>query len=82
MANIYRIIQIKSNHLLSENVHMIAELPTKRIIAHHNDKRLQSFTYKMAAKINWHKYATKLRHCHPMHSALGCNLRSAGSRSH
>ena len=22
------------------------------------------FTYKMAAKINWHRYETKLRHCH------------------
>jgi len=21
-------------------------------------------TYKMAAKINWHRYGTKLRHCH------------------
>ena len=28
----------------------------------------QSFTYKMAAKINWHRYGTKLRHCHPVHS--------------
>ena len=27
----------------------------------------QSFTYKMAAKINWHRYWTKLRHCHPMY---------------
>ena len=26
-----------------------------------------SFTYKMAAKINWHRYGTKLRHCHPVH---------------
>jgi len=26
----------------------------------------QSFTHKMAAKkINWHRYGTKLRHCHP-----------------
>ena len=23
------------------------------------------FTYKMAAKINWHGYGTKLRHCRP-----------------
>jgi len=21
----------------------------------------------MAAKISWHRYGTKLRHCHPMH---------------
>jgi len=26
------------------------------------------FTYKMPAKINWHRYGTKLRHCHPMYS--------------
>ena len=28
----------------------------------------QSCTYKMAAKIKWHRYETKLRHCHPMFS--------------
>jgi len=28
-----------------------------------------SFTYKMAAKVNWHRYGTKLRHCHPMYSS-------------
>jgi len=22
----------------------------------------------MAAKINWHRYGTKLRHCHPMYT--------------
>ena len=27
----------------------------------------QSFTCKMAAKINWHIYGTKLRHCHPVY---------------
>ena len=26
----------------------------------------QVFTYKMAAKINWRRYGTKLLHCHPM----------------
>ena len=25
----------------------------------------RSFTHKTAAKINWHRYGTKLRHCHP-----------------
>ena len=30
----------------------------------------QSFTYKMAAKINWHRYGTKLRHCHPVYSSM------------
>jgi len=31
----------------------------------------QSFTYKMVAKISWHRYETKLRHCHchPMYTA-------------
>ena len=27
------------------------------------------FTYKMAAKINWHRYGTKLRHCHRTYNA-------------
>ena len=29
---------------------------------------LRVFTYKMAAKINWHRYWTKLRHCYLMYS--------------
>jgi len=28
---------------------------------------LTVFTYKMAAKINWHRYGTKLHNCHPMY---------------
>jgi len=31
MGNIYRVIQIKLNQLVQENVSMITELPTKRI---------------------------------------------------
>jgi len=27
----------------------------------------QSFTHKMAAKTSWHRYGTKLRHCHPVY---------------
>ena len=27
----------------------------------------QSFTRKTAAKTSWHRYGTKLRHCHPMY---------------
>jgi len=27
-----------------------------------------SFTHKMAAKISWHRYGTKLRHCHPKYT--------------
>ena len=30
----------------------------------------QSFTYRMAAKINWHTYGTKLHHCYPMYNAV------------
>jgi len=26
-----------------------------------------SFTHKMVAKINWHRYGTKLHHGHPMY---------------
>jgi len=29
----------------------------------------KSFTHKMAAKTSWHRYITKLRHCHRMYSA-------------
>ena len=31
MAKIYRVIRIKLNQLVLENVHMITDLPTKRI---------------------------------------------------
>jgi len=31
MAKIYRVIQIKLNQLVYENVHMITDLPTQRI---------------------------------------------------
>ena len=27
----------------------------------------QSITHKMVAKTSWHRYGTKLRHCHPMY---------------
>ena len=36
----------------------------------------QSFTYKMVAKTSWHRYGTKLCHCHPMytwHKEQTCN---------
>jgi len=35
---------------------MINNLPKKRIP-----------TYKMAAKTNWHRYGSKLRHCHTIY---------------
>ena len=30
------------------------------------------FTYKMAVKINWHRYGTKLSHCHRMYLLSSC----------
>jgi len=68
MAKIYRVIQIKLNQLVQENVRIITDLPIKRIKRYHSDKNfLDFFAYKMAAKINWHRYGTKLRNCHPMY---------------
>ena len=51
---------------------MITDLPTKRIYTrYHSGKHFSGvFTYKMAAKINWHRHGTKLRHCHPMYIIL------------
>jgi len=31
----------------------------------------KSFTRKMAAKTTWHRYGTKLRHCHPVYYYAG-----------
>ena len=53
-----------------ENVHMITDLPTRRrpIKALSQWQRfLRVFTYKMAANIKWHRYGTKLRHCHSVY---------------
>ena len=53
---------------------MITNLPTNRIsqsrpILCLSDIRAtnlsKSFTHKMAAETSWHRYGTKLRHCHP-----------------
>jgi len=33
----------------------------------------QSFTHKMAPKTSWHRYGTKLRHCHPMYKTSSCS---------
>ena len=35
-----------------------------------------SFTYNMAAKINWHRYGRKLRHCHSMYTRHVTNAES------
>jgi len=46
---------------------MIINLPTST----YSDIRVtnisKSFTHKMAAKTNWHRYGTKLRHCHRLY---------------
>jgi len=48
---------------------MIIKLPPKRILSDSRVAKIsKSFTDKMAAKTNWHKYGTKLRHCHAMYS--------------
>jgi len=46
---------------------MIIDLPTKRRpMRYHSGKHFSEFyVYKMAAKINWHKYGTKSRHYRP-----------------
>ena len=36
----------------------------------------KSFTHKMAAKTSWHRYGTKLRHCHPMYSTVSSALQN------
>ena len=52
-----------------ENVHMITDLPTKGIyVLSQWQTFLEDFTYKMAAKINWHRYGTTLRHCQPTYN--------------
>jgi len=42
--------------------------------AYLNDIRVtnisKSFTHKMAAKTSWHRYGTKLRHCHRMYTGF------------
>jgi len=54
MAKIYRVIQIKLNQLVKENVHMITDLPTKRILELSQwQSFLRVFTY------NCHRYGTK-----------------------
>jgi len=49
---------------------MITNLYTDK--AHLSDSTVtsiyKSFTHKMAAKTSWHRYGTKLRHCHPMYN--------------
>jgi len=32
-----------------------------------SNNRITNFIHKMAAKTSWHRYGTKLRHCHPVY---------------
>ena len=78
---IYHVFQIKLSQLVYENIHGIINLDVEDVLAqalclyakrqtYLSDSRVtnisKSFTYKMAAKTIWHRYVTKLRHCHPM----------------
>jgi len=48
---------------------MITDLPTKAYVSTITVRNIyQSFAYKMAAKINSHRYGTNLRHCNPMYN--------------
>ena len=63
----YHIIHIKFN--LFNEMSAYDHYPTDK--AYSSDSRVtnisKSFTRKMAAKTSWHRYETKLRHCHHMH---------------
>jgi len=61
---VYIQIKLNLNQLVYENVRTHQQSVFKR---YHSDKHFSEFTYKMAAKINWHRYGTKLRHCHLMY---------------
>jgi len=51
-----------------ENVHTITGLPIKAYLSAITVTGIfRSFTYKMAPKTGWHRYGTKLRHCHPVY---------------
>jgi len=46
---------------------MINKPPEKAYLSDNRATNIsKSFTNKMAAKTNRHRYGTKLRHCHPM----------------
>ena len=47
-------------------------IETQRVFKRYHS--VKQFTYKMAAKINWHRYATELRHCHPDQFVRAVNL--------
>jgi len=49
---------------------MITDLPKERTSDNKVTDISKSFAHKMAAKISWHRYGTKLRHCHRMYWPL------------
>jgi len=68
MAKIYRVIQIKLNQLFLGKYPYYYWLTNKAYLSAITVTIIsQSFTYKMATKVNWHRYGTKLRHCHPVY---------------
>jgi len=60
---IYQVIQTKFNQVVEENVRIITNLPTKRISVTSEE---QTFLRVIPAETGWHRYGTKLCHCHPM----------------
>ena len=55
MAKICRVIQIKLNQLVQGNVHIITTYQRSVFKLYHSDQHLSGvFTYKMAAKTDWH----------------------------
>jgi len=70
LAKIYHATEIKFNQFVQENVH--DHQPADK--AYLNDVRVtnisRSFSHKMAAETSWHRYGTKLRHCHPVYGGI------------
>ena len=66
MAKVYRVIQMQLNHLVkAKYLHVMLTYQQSVFKRYHSDQHFSEFfTYKMAAKINGHRYGTKLRHCH------------------
>ena len=46
---------------------MITDLQIKRI---HSAQHFSEIYLQDGGKINWHRYGTKLRHCHPMYNVV------------
>jgi len=59
MAKVYSVNLIKSNQLVYKNCPYDHWLTNKAYLSAITATNIsQSFTYKMAAKINWHRYVT------------------------